>query len=136
MLNVMAHVDGDFECRYGIVLLDYSGSTRAKFISPPNTLSVIKGETRCVEMLLNPVQLGAGEYIVSVSIHGVDDLTKLNSTHRYDLLARCFELSVQVPDTLAPAGADFFHTSEWGFGEASEPRSLKFEDSTLTPLDE
>lgn len=116
VLNVMAHVDGDFKCRYGIVLLDHAGSTRVKLISPPDKFAAIKGETHCVEVFLNPNQLGAGEYIVSVSIHGADDLTRFENTRRYDLLARSFELSVQVPDTLVPAGADFFHTSEWKFG--------------------
>jgi lipopolysaccharide transport system ATP-binding protein len=117
VLNVMAHVDGNFECRYGIVLFDHGGSPRAKFISPPDIFSAAKGDTRCVEMLLNPLQLGAGEYVVSVSIHKAESLVIFNSSRRYDLLARSFELSVQLQESLAPIGAAFFHSSEWGFDD-------------------
>jgi lipopolysaccharide transport system ATP-binding protein len=115
VLNVMAHVDGDFECRYGIVLLDHAGFCRARLISPRDKFTAIKGRTRCVEMLLNPVQLGPGEYIVSLSIHHVDHLALFNSTPRYDLLSRSFELSIEIQASLASQTADFFHSSEWEF---------------------
>ena len=117
LLNVVAKANGDFRCRYGIVLLDHAGLCRARLISPPDSFTAAKGETRCVEMLLNPVQLGPGEYIVSVSIHHVDHLAKFNSTPRYDLLARSFELTIELQDSLAPVTAEFFHSAEWGFGD-------------------
>lgn len=115
VLNVVACKDGDFECRYGIVVLDYLGACRAKLISPPDKFSATKGQERCVEMLLNPVQLGPGEYVVSLSIHGADHLTKFNGTVRHDLLSRSFDLTVEVQESLADVSADFFHSAEWQF---------------------
>lgn len=115
LLNVIANVNGVFECRYGIVLLDHLGSCRARLISPPDKFTAIKGETRCVEMLLNPLQLGPGEYVGGISIHKSAPLTVFDSTPRYDLLNRSFAVSVEVPDSMAPISADFFHSSEWTF---------------------
>ena len=115
VLNVMVHVGGDFECRYGLVVLDYSGSCRARLISPTDKFTAAKGETRCVEMFLNPVQLGPGEYVISASIHKADHLSLFNGTLRYDLLDRSFEFSIEIQDSLAPIAADFFHSSEWEF---------------------
>ncbi|WP_461193016.1 ABC transporter ATP-binding protein [Bradyrhizobium sp. UFLA06-06] len=115
VLNVVAYVDGDFECRYGIVVLDYLGACRAKLISPPDKFSATKGQERCVEMLFNPVQLGPGEYVVSLSIHGADHLAKFNGTVRHDLLSRSFDLIVEVQESLVDVSADFFHSAEWQF---------------------
>jgi lipopolysaccharide transport system ATP-binding protein len=117
VLSVLAFADGDFECRYGLVVHNQLGSTCAKLIGPPDKFTAAKGETRSVEILLNPLQLGAGDYVVGVSIHKAESLAKLNSTHRYDLLARSFELSVEVQGSLATTSADFFHSSEWKFGD-------------------
>jgi len=68
-----------------------------------------------VEMFLNPVQLGPGEYVISASIHKADHLSLFNGTLRYDLLDRSFEFSIEIQDSLAPIAADFFHSSEWEF---------------------
>ncbi len=115
ILNVVACVDRDFECRYGIVVYDHLGACRLKLISPPDRFPARRGEAHCVEMLLNPVQLGPGEYVVSVSIHGADHLAKFNSTVRHDLLSRSFDLTVEIQESLVDLSADFFHSAEWRF---------------------
>jgi lipopolysaccharide transport system ATP-binding protein len=123
VLNIVACVDGVVECRYGVVVLDYLGACRLKLISPTDRFSATKGQERCVEMLLNPVQLGPGEYVVSVSIHGSDHLTKFNSTVRHDLLSRSFDLTVDVQESMVDLSADFFHSAEWRFAPDQEPVS-------------
>lgn len=137
VLNVVACVDGDFECRYGIVVLDYLGACRIKLISPPDKFSATKGQERCVEMLLNPVQLGPGEYVVSLSIHGADHLEKFNGTVRHDLLSRSFDLTVEVQESLVDVSADFFHSAEWQFapdrdsGSNSSPGAQRLLDAEI-----
>lgn len=128
VLRIAARVSGEFACRYGIVLFDHLGKPRARLISPTDRFVAEKDQTRCVEMVLNPVQLGPGEYIVSVSIHDSDDLSKFNSTLRHDLLSRSFELTVDVQESLADISADFFHSAEWQFTGDQETQSTLSSD--------
>jgi lipopolysaccharide transport system ATP-binding protein len=114
-LNVLAEHDGDFACRYGLVFYDHAGACQARVISPADNFTLRKGETRLAEMIFNPVQLGPGEYVVSVSIHGVGPLENFDSEKRYDLLSRSFHVLVELPESLASVRAAFFHTAEWRF---------------------
>ena len=115
LLNVVAEVEGNFECRYGIVIFDHKGSCVARVISPYDKFYASKYSVRRIEMLLNPNQLGPGEYVVSVSVHGADVLEVFESTVRYDLINRGFEFQVIIPDSLAAISASFFHSAEWNF---------------------
>ncbi len=115
IVNVVAELDGVFDYRYGVVFFDHTGACIAKIISPSDSFSLKRGETRCVEMLLNPNQLGPGEYVLSVSLHAVDVLEKFNSTPRFDLLNRSFGLNVELPEALSALTTNFFHSAEWGF---------------------
>jgi hypothetical protein len=45
------------------------------------------------------------------------------SVPRYDLLSRSFETIVELPDSLASASAQLFHSCEWNFDSAVLPES-------------
>lgn len=115
IINVVAEFEAQFEFRCGLVIFDHLGNSIAKIISPCDSVFLCKGEKHTVEMLLNPVQLGPGEYILSISLHKHDVLEKFNSTGRYDLVARCSVLTITMPETLLSLSASFMHTAEWSF---------------------
>ena len=68
-------------------------------------------------MLLNPNQLGPGNYSISLAIHQYTNIEEFPSAKIYDLLNRSFEFSVLLDDTLANMQAEFFHSAEWSFRE-------------------
>ena len=115
VFNTIAEVDGYFRCRYAIAIYDHLGSCVTKIVSPIDSFHLKNRETRCVEMLLNPNQLGPGSYVLSLSIHKGEALEMFNSTARYDLVNRSIEFVVEIPESLAAFSANFFHTAEWKF---------------------
>lgn len=115
VINTKAEFEGNFECRYGITIYDHLGSCVTKIMSPIDSFSLPKSGTHCVEMLLNPNQLGPGEYILSVSIHKNSAIEQLNSAGRFDLLSRSFTFSVEIPESITVLTAAFFHSAEWIF---------------------
>ena len=99
------------------------GRTISKLISPGESITLRKNQTHSVEMLLNPVQIGPGEYILSISLHEHDALEKFNSTGRFDLISRCSIFTVSMPESILPLSAEFIHTAEWYFeSKKYEPR--------------
>lgn len=116
LLNLVGECNAELKCRYGIVLNDHSGNCVIRIYSPVDCFSIQEGEMRLVEMIFNPLQLGAGEYVLGVSILDGSSLETVNSARRYDLLGRSFDLRIETPESLLPVSANFFHTAEWGFG--------------------
>ncbi len=115
LITIKAEHAGEFDCRYGVCFFDLMGACVARIISPKDSFSIQSGQCRNVEMILNPNQLGPGEYILSLSIHQFGLLELFNSTPRYDLLNRSFHIKVEMPDSLAAVEAKFFHSAEWSF---------------------
>lgn len=116
IVTIQAEMAQNFKCRYGIAIFDHMGNCVTKLVSPPDEFAIAEGAERQIEMLLNPNQLGPGEYVVSVSLHDVAELALFNITPRYDLVARSFVFTVVQPASIAPLAASFAHTSEWKFG--------------------
>jgi lipopolysaccharide transport system ATP-binding protein len=115
ILNIVAEYKANFDFRCGLVFLDHMGRTISKIISPCDSVYLSEGQTHCVEMLLNPVQLGPGDYILSISLHKYDVLEKFNVTGRFDLVARSSCFTVSMPESMLPLSAEFIHSAEWSF---------------------
>jgi len=115
LLTLVAEQTGDFNCRYGIVLNDHLGSCVTRIFSPGDTFHIVAGKTRQVQVLLNPCQVGPGEYMVGISVLENVPLEKLNSARRYDLLSRSFNIRVELPESLGALEAAFIHSAEWTF---------------------
>lgn len=115
ILFLTAEVSRKFSCMYGIVLNDSLGNVAVRIWSPPDNFELEEGESKAVEMLLNPVQIGPGEYTIGVSVLEATQIEFLNTTPRYDLLGRSFECTVEMDETLGGASASFIHTAEWIF---------------------
>lgn len=113
ILLLTAEVSRQFSCMYGIVLNDALGNVAARIWSPPDIFELQEGESKAVEMLLNPVQIGPGEYTIGISVLEATQIELLNTTPRYDLLGRSFNCTVEMDETLGAASANFIHTAEW-----------------------
>lgn len=115
LFTLVAERDGKFDCRYGIALHDHLGRCLTRIFSPQDAFEARAGERRVVEILLNPCQVGPGDYTLGISVLEHQALEKLNSTPRFDLLSRSFALRVELPESLAALESAFFHTAEWSF---------------------
>jgi lipopolysaccharide transport system ATP-binding protein len=113
ILQLSAEVSRKFSCVYGIVLNDSLGNVAARIWSPPDNFELQEGQAKVVEMLLNPVQIGPGEYTIGISVLEADRIEFLNNTPRYDLLGRSFVCTVEMDETMSSAAANFLHTAEW-----------------------
>lgn len=115
VIALIAEADGKYDCRYGLALNDFSGACVVRLFSPRDHFEIKAGETRQIELLLNPCQIGPGEYTVGISVLDYVPIEQMNSARRYDLLSRSFTVKVEMPDSIAAASAAFLHTAEWDF---------------------
>ncbi len=116
VIDLVAEQDGIFHCRYGIALNDHLGTCVTRLFSPGDRFEIKAGEQRRIRIMLNPCQIGPGEYTVGISILPYTPLEMLNSCSRYDLLSRSFAIHVKIPESLGSVASGFFHTAEWKFG--------------------
>ena len=115
LATLVAETSGSFRCRYAVAVYNHMGSCVLDVVSPLDEFSATNGDQHGVELLFNPMQLGPGEYVVSVSAHEYGPLELFNSTPRYDLISRSFVFSVDLPETLRAIEAQFYHSAEWCF---------------------
>lgn len=115
VFTLVAEESGTYDLRHGIAINDYLGNCLARIFSPRDTFTLEKGQARRISMLLNPNQIGPGDYVVGISVIEYGPLETINSAARYDLLSRSFELKVVMPDSLAALGSAILHSAEWQF---------------------
>lgn len=120
-LFLEAAVGGMFACTYGVAIHDLQGRAITRLYSPPDRFQADAGDGRRVELLLNPNQLGPGTYTVGISILGETMVEDADAALRHDLLSRSFSIIIELPDSLRPASAGFFHSCEWEFHNAILP---------------
>lgn len=104
-----------FRCRYGLVFNDTMGKSVSTIWSPPDRFSLAKDESKIVEMILNPLQIGPGHYTIGISVLEETPIELMNKASRFDLLGRSFHCEVDIEDSLAAISASFVHTAEWKF---------------------
>ena len=115
LFSLIAELDSEFECRYALAVYDHFGKCVLDIVSPIDKFFLTRGKQRNAEMLLNPLQLGPGEYTISISAHAYDKLEVFNATPRYDLISRSFGFRVELPESLTAIETQFYHSAEWGF---------------------
>jgi len=115
MMSLRAETAGHIRCRYAVAVYNHLGQCVLDILSPPDEFDCDEGDKRSFSLFLNPVQLGPGEYTVSISAHKYGPLELFNSTPRYDLISRSFMFTVELPETLGAIEAQFYHSAEWQF---------------------
>jgi lipopolysaccharide transport system ATP-binding protein len=113
ILLLEAEITGRFSCMYGIVLNDQLGNIASRIWSPPDSFELKMGESKIVEMILNPLQIGPGEYTIGISVLEAAPIELLNTSSRYDLLGRSFNCTIEMDESLSATSANFIHTAEW-----------------------
>ena len=127
VMRVRADRSGIYSCRYAFVVYDHMGRCVLDILSPEHAFEAHVDQVFQVEMVLNPLQLGPGEYTMSLSIHKYEMLERFNVTPRFDLVNRSIAFSVQLFETIRAIEAQFYHSAEWQFSELS---STKIVDSS------
>jgi lipopolysaccharide transport system ATP-binding protein len=122
IISVLAERGGSYHCRYGIAIDNHLGAGVARIFSPPDQFEITQGEQRQIEIILNPVQIGPGDYTIGISILDNTPLEQLNTACRYDLLSRSFSISIEMPDSLSILGGAFIPSAEWCFEPTHEQR--------------
>ena len=115
LIEVTAQEAGYFNLRYALVIYDHSGQLKLRLFSVQDSIVLEKGQRRVSEVFLDALLLGEGEYTISLSLHDYDEIEKINSTKRYDLLSRSFQFKVIIANSLAPISAQFAHPTYWNF---------------------
>ena len=115
ILHLVAEIDADFDCRYGIALHDLLGNCVTRIFSPRDRFSIRKGDLRRIDVSMDPVRIGPGDYTLGISVLEWTPLEEVNQARRYDLLSRSFTVRVELADSLAALSAAFFHSAEWSF---------------------
>lgn len=106
---------GYYSCRYNVNISNSMGQIVCSIRSPKDDFELSKGSTRKVTILLNPLQLGPGDYIVGMAILSYGTLELQNTAERYDLLSRSFQFKVENPSSWELLKNQFFHSAEWNF---------------------
>ena len=115
VLRLVVEKEDDYVCCYGIAIHDHMGACAARIYSSPDAFHGRKGDQREVSLVLNPCQIGPGEYTFGISVTEHTGIERINHGRRFDLLSRSFALRVVMPDSLGAASAAFLHSAEWSF---------------------
>lgn len=116
VFDLASAAGGAFRCRYAFSITDPAGQTVSRFRSPEDAFSIVAGGRRRIECLLNPNQLGPGDYVLGVTVMDYTPLSCINSACRHDQYSRSFRFRVELPSSLSVIDARFLHTAEWTFG--------------------
>ncbi len=116
LLNIL--VPGSFNCRYVVTVTNEKGHLIASIKSPKDSFFSDIPCKRLVDICLNPIQLGPGDYYIGLVVMEYGPLENINTAKRYDLLNRSFKFSISVPSSMETLNGHFFHTAEWNFLES------------------
>lgn len=117
IIEIEVERSGTFNCCYGVALHDHMGVCVTRIYSSPDSFFGSAGARRRVTLILNPCQIGPGEYTVGISVTEHLGIERLNHGRRFDLLSRSFNLEVILPDSLGAASGAFLHSAEWSYQE-------------------
>lgn len=120
-LDLNMEVDGPLMCRYYCSIFTIEGKRAAWLTSPLDEFDSVAGGSRQVVANLSPVLLGAGDYVLSISIFDGTNPLHINQATRYDLLARCADLKIVETDGRDPA--IFHYPCAWS--QTNQPNEVR-----------
>jgi len=109
-MTVCAHRNGHFDLVSGATLYRLDGVFITNLVSEPIPLDLMEGDKRELRLHLNPLNLGNGHFVFSLSIF--ENMVADDGSTRYDLLARAYEFQV-VDNTPLDTHAVFKHPGHW-----------------------
>ena len=113
-VELCARRSGRFNLIVGATLARLDGVPVSNLVSEPMSLDLATRERQWVSVILDPLLLGDGQYVFSVSLfEGV-----VHADTRYDLVARAYEFRV-VGNPPLVAGSLFRHPARWRLERSS-----------------
>ena len=106
--------------RAAFTIYDLEGRVIVRGRSGALVLTPEQGARTHLVCSFDPMQLGPGDYILSVCVLDYGSLLDINNAKRYDLLSRSFEFTVELPAELETSECRYLHQTSWC---ASQPRS-------------
>jgi lipopolysaccharide transport system ATP-binding protein len=104
---------GSYSLRYGIVIDDPMGQSVARLYSPCDRFEAKVGDRRVIELLLDPLQVGPGEYTLGISVLEFGPIEMINQARRFDLLGRSFRFRVELASSLGAVEARALLAGTW-----------------------
>lgn len=101
------------QVRYSLAVYDHLGRLVLNLLSREDSVDLEVGAVREFACTTAALRLGAGTYLISVSIHGFGLLENFNSSPLHDLLNRSFEFEVRHPASNGPMTPLFYHPVDW-----------------------
>jgi lipopolysaccharide transport system ATP-binding protein len=101
--------------KIGIVFHDSFGKIATKIISPNFSKDFKIDDLYDVCAILDPIQLGAGEYTIGISVLHTDDNEKHISNTTIDIVSRSFKLIILNTSDDKFIETGFIHSAEWIF---------------------
>jgi lipopolysaccharide transport system ATP-binding protein len=121
-LDLKSYIQSKYEIKYYISVFDLRGNRVAWITSPTDTFNADAGAKRSVSVRLDPLLLGGGDYILSVSIFDSVPENRISARDRHDLLARCLDFKVIEND--GRQSPIFHHPARWQFCDNGELRTI------------
>ena len=109
-----------FTCSYWIHFFGIDGRRLCRLQSPLDRFRLAPGQRRLVRVELEPLLLGANDYLISFSVF---DQSKSDSTYdtastRFEMLARSYQLKVKpINDSDPPV---VHHPGKWLLGSSAQ----------------
>ena len=132
--KVLKEVEEPIRSRIFITAFNLEALRMMWVTSPMTDFNGGAGDRYVIDVVLDPLLLGGGTYLLSVSLFETEDLRILSAEQRYDLLSRCLEFKVVEFD--ARQSPVFHHPGTWyvqtitdtGRGSAADPETSLSEE--------
>ena len=114
-ITIKAIKSDNYSCRYGVNISNHAGQILVSVMSPEDIFHLSKDNSRLINLVFNPLQLGPGDYTIGIVILEYGKIEHVNKAARYDLLSRSFKFKVDLQSPLSTLNSQFFHSAEWNF---------------------
>ena len=112
-LNLSLSISRKFKCVYIITFWTDKGLRAMRTMSPVDNFHAFEGNTRCIRLLIENILLGAGRYLVTISIYSAGNNGTTLDVPRFDALMRCY--NVRVVEGRASPESVLTQPANWSF---------------------
>lgn len=108
-IGIEAQTDGEHAIRGAVSIFRLDGILVSHVLMPEAiTLSMDNGQRKTLTLTIDPLNLGAGQYVFSVALFG----NEINEKDRHDLIDRAYEFEVTSTQHVHQ-GTIFVHDGQW-----------------------
>ena len=118
--KLIAERTDSLTCSYWIHFFGIDGRRLCKLQSPIDRFRLVRGQSRLVRVELEPLLLGANDYLISFSVfdHSKSGSTYDTAATRFEMLARSYQLKIKLINNSDPPVVH--HPGTWLFGGSAQ----------------